>query len=112
MTIVYPLRLTLGEKLWIPTTDGGVTFDSCSIQALAQEGDFDSGVITVKKSNDHSMAPVASGAVTITATGTLTELTGSNWFKAEYIVLDVTTSATGARTVQLAVTMKKLGFSV
>ena len=88
--------------------------DACSVQALnvGDATEFDSGVITVTKSNDPALGGIAIGAgVTITAPG-ITSLTGSDWFKLAYLLFAVTTQSSTSRRVRLIVCMRKLGFSV
>lgn len=92
----------------IPLEQGGVAFDSCSIQAEGSEA-FSTGVVTLKKTNDKSMAPVNINGtpVTIAAVG-LTELVKADWIKAGFLVPEVTTAQAGL-TVTLAVCLKHIG---
>lgn len=93
---------------------GGWAADTCSIQALNEDGnnDFDSGIITVSRANDPTRGGAAlGGGVTITAPG-LTALTGTEWFKNAWLQFAVTTQSANSRVVRLIVCMKKLYLSV
>lgn len=112
MMLPFTVTLTKGEKVWIPTQDAGGDFTACSIHAEAENGSWSSGVVTVKKANGQNLAPVDinGSPVTISADG-MKELAGTDWFKAGWLVLDVTTDGSAAL-VRGVVVLKRLGFSV
>lgn len=97
----------------IPTQKDGVPFDTCSIQTITEPPgtSFGTGVLTVTKSNvpDTVGAAVTGGSIT---TETVTELTGSNWFKAGFLQFRVTTAAAASVKFKVIVRFARLGFSV
>ncbi len=112
MTVVdFAIDLTAAGTaplVFIETGDS----DSCSIQTHNPEGSsFNSGVITVKKANMRAGAlPVDINAVPVTITQPgIKELSGADWEKGGYLVLQATTAATSATRILGSVCLKKLG---
>lgn len=111
ISLTKQFQLTANNKLVIDLAEFPIDVDACSIQST---GTFSSGVITVKKANSLAGSPVDinGSPVTISAAG-VKELTGSDWFKARYLVLEATTAASPTTTiVVLDFAFKKLGFSI
>ena len=107
MTETYTMNLTLGETVWIDTERGGNAYDTCSIQSESDA--WGSGVVAVQKTNSKTKAPVAFGTPVAISATTLTELTGTDWNKAQYIALVCTTAASATTTAHFSVTLKRLG---
>ena len=107
MTHRWELALNVGERALIPTEQGGVSFDSCSIQSKIEGTGWSTGVVAVQITNDPDMAPVALTTPVNISSDTLTHLTGSDWQKAQYLVLACTTGASGIL-ARFAVTLKRL----
>lgn len=108
-------RLVVGENLIVPTSDKGIDYDACSITTHAPEdADFNSGVITVKKSNINthgSFVDINVTPVTITAPG-VKELALADWGKVAFLKLECTTAGTAPREIQVSICFRKLGFSL
>lgn len=110
----YELYLMNGNKVWIDLVRGdGVPYDAISIHTHNPQGTtFDSGVITIKKANSKTGLPAAvASAATITAPG-VKELVLTDYDRAAYLVLDVTTASTGTVLLNVAVSLKKFGFPI
>lgn len=112
MIVSFDIDMTLpgtSSLMYIPTGDN---WDCASIQTEALDATtFNSGVITVRKTNDITMTPVDldSTPITITAPG-MKELVGSTWHKAGYLVLVVTTAASSRTIVKVSVSLRNLGY--
>ena len=112
------LNLTLGEKVGpIPLAGSdGIGWDAVSVQTHNPgAATFDSGVVTLKKSNIPDYATAVDlnvTPVTITAPG-VKELAIADYGKAAFLWLDVTTqAASNATRIKVAVSLKRLGFSL
>ena len=89
-------------------------FDAVSIESVVLEGGttFNTGVISVGKSNREGGAAIAFGTpLTLTAPG-LAELTLTDWAQANYLVLECTTAASAATRVMLTIYLTNLGFKL
>lgn len=107
----FAIDLTSAGKsplVFIDTED----YDSCSIQTYNPEGaTFNSGVITVKKSNVQAGGvpiDINPTPVTITQPG-IKELVAADWEKCRYLVLQATTAASSATRILGTACLKKLG---
>ena len=83
--------------------------DSCSIEFGMIEGSsgFDSGVISIRKTNTISGTPVDfTPAKNVSAAGYV-ELNASDWQKSSYLVIQTTTASSGAARVLATITLKK-----
>lgn len=80
-----------------------------SLQLLANnDDDFATGVLTIGKANLLDVPPTAlSTPQTITAPGYI-EIGGTDWCKATYLTLQVTTAASSARSVTGVLQLKSL----
>lgn len=117
MIFTSEIDLLPGESVGpIPLADAqGNAWDSVSIHAVCtNDDDFDSGVITVRKGNtgNHGDAVGLNATpVTLTAPG-MKELLIADYGKAAFLFMAVTTAASSSRRVKLAVSLKRLGFSL
>jgi len=95
-------------RVYVRTDD----YDTASIHTYNPEGtSFNSGVISVKKSNMKAGGQPAalSTPMTISAPG-LVPITSDDWRAAGYITLECTTGASSATRVNGVVVLTKLGF--
>ena len=91
-------------------------FDAVSIESVVLEGGttFNTGVISVGKSNREGGAAIAFGTPkTITAPGlTVFDSTLTDWGQTNFLVIECTTAASTGTRVMLTIYLTKLGFKL